>query len=256
MSARALLLALLLVLLTALGARSEEASTTQSATQDLSAKVLAATSQQDMKQPASEAVSSHVVAEAPPAELANGDDDINTTGDCETEIELMCSDVLPGQGKMAGCVMKRVKDEERGNTSGRRVSGRCKKAVAAYYAKRALNVNSNVGLSLACFQDIAQFCKDVPNKGQQGAVLACLRAKKKKLRPPCQERVVKAMIAGANDFRADPGLAAACTKEAERLCPDVLHGEGRVQACLVRTPTSPLLRRRSAALNDRVRLLS
>ena len=52
--------------------------------------------------------------------------------------------------------------------------------------------------------------------------------------PACQKQLFKVQMDAAEDFRADPQLYESCKDDAEKLCKDVKHGAGRVQACLVR----------------------
>lgn len=199
---------------------------------ELAQKVLAAAEAQDFRERPLEKVVSSVVKEAPPAELANGDGDIATTGPCSPDIDALCLNVPPGEGRLASCLTRHIKDEEKGNVEGRRVSGECKADIASYFQDRATNINKNLQLASACVKESQKFCADALKSNKPGAVLACLRKNKKKLGQSCSAQVLKAQIAAANDYKTDPSLEAACSKDAERICADVTPGEGRVQACL------------------------
>lgn len=179
-------------------------------------------------------VVSEIVKEAPGATLQNGDGDIATTGACESDIDALCAGVPPGEGRLATCIATRMRDENRGNVSGRTVALPCREELRQYYANRAKNINLNLGLAAACKQDVSKMCNDLKDGGE-GAVLACLRQKRSKLSKPCQSKVLKAMVSAAMDFRADPQLAQKCSDDANRLCEDVPYGQGRVQGCLVRS---------------------
>ena len=201
--------------------------------EDLSKKVLAAGGLQLAGQSASKVVSS-IVKKAAPAELANGDGDISTTGACAADVDALCVNLPPGEGRVAKCIRTRMRNEERGNVSGRKVTKKCKREVRQFYEDRGKNINKNLQLASACKADIETVCKDLPDQAADGTVLACLRKRLKKVSLKCKLQVVKAKIAAANNFRADATLAAACKDDADRLCGEVNSGGGRVQACLVR----------------------
>lgn len=65
------------------------------------------------------------------------------------------------------------------------------------------------------------------------AVCAMSRARKDKLSAPCGREVFKVQKAVANDYRADPAMAAACKADVEARCARVKDGGGRKTACLV-----------------------
>lgn len=60
------------------------------------------------------------------------------------------------------------------------------------------------------------------------------RDQKDSLSKPCARQVFKVQQAIANDYRADPSMAASCKADVERLCKDVKDGAGRKNTCLVR----------------------
>jgi golgi apparatus protein 1 len=179
--------------------------------------------------------SSSIVVQAPTAVLANGDGDISTTGPCSKEREIFCINppVPPGEGRLARCIRKQIRNEEKGNVTGRRVTDKCKIDVRNFYASRASNINLNLGFASACKEDAAKFCKDSP-KPTDGAVISCLRNYEQKLQTKCKTKVFHAKLAAAHDYRVDPDLARACKTSVEKLCSDVADGQGRVAKCLVR----------------------
>lgn len=69
---------------------------------------------------------------------------------------------------------------------------------------------------------------------RNGSVLACLRAVREHLTSSCRAQVFQAQLDAAQDYRADPSLAAACAADADVLCKGIKPGGGRVQSCLVR----------------------
>jgi Golgi apparatus protein 1 len=200
--------------------------------QELAKKVLRAAQKQLNLQKAGPTNSS-IVRQAPEAQLANGDGDISTTGPCARDRDVFCKEVPPGEGRIARCIRKQVRNEDKGNVTGRRVTDKCKRDVAAFYASRSKNINLNLGFATACKIDAAKFCDHLPKPGTGGAVLRCLRRHEKQLQVNCQIKVFHAKLAAAYDYRVDPDLAAACQKDVERVCSDVDDGEGRVGKCLV-----------------------
>lgn len=202
----------------------------------LAKDVIEASKAQKNKSATIKPVVSSVVVEAPGATLQNGDGDISTTGTCEADIDALCSDVPPGESRLATCITTRLRNENRGNVSGRKVAQACRLELQHFYADRAKNINLNLGLAMACKEDVRTLCSNQGDKGE-GAVLACLRRNRSKVSKSCHVKVIKAMVSAAVDFRADPQLARQCSDDAERLCPDVPYGQGRKQACLVRCCT-------------------
>lgn len=182
--------------------------------------------------PSTETVVSKIVPNAPPAELANGDGDLSVVGACEADVEALCLKVPPGEGRIAACLTKRMKNEHNGNVIGRKVSKGCRKEVSAFYKDRSKSINKNLQLATACKGDVEKFCGDA--KKEDGAITACLRSHHKKLAPICQVHIFKSMLSGAFDLRTDVKLWKACSSDAGRLCSDVPKGNGNIQSCLVR----------------------
>ena len=181
--------------------------------------------------PFKEKVVSKIVKNAPAAELANGDGDLSVVGACEADVEALCLKVPPGEGRIATCLTKRMKNEDNGNVTGRKVSKGCRKEVSAFYKDRSRSINKNLQLATACKADVEKFCKDTKN--EDGAITACLRSHYKKLVPTCQVHMFKSMLSGAFDLRTDVQLWKACSSDAGRLCSDVPKGKGNIQSCLV-----------------------
>ncbi|MEW5299471.1 MAG: hypothetical protein WDW36_002486 [Sanguina aurantia] len=67
---------------------------------------------------------------------------------------------------------------------------------------------------------------------KSGQVISCLRDTKAQVSKSCKKQVFKVMLDAAVDIRADPMLFEACKDDTEKICKDVKHGGGRVQACL------------------------
>lgn len=228
---------LLLLCLAVVAVASDDAATSDVKGQDVeglaSAVVQAAQADWEGKT-TNDTVVSKIVPNAPPAELANGDGDLSVIGECEADIEGLCLKVPPGEGRLAACLTTRMKNEDNGNVTGRKVSKDCRKQVAAFYQDRSKSINKNLQLATACKADVKKFCN--ATKQEEGAVTACLRSHQKKLAPSCQLQIFKSMLRGAFDLRTDVQLTKACTSDADRLCSDVPKGKGRLQSCLRSKP--------------------
>lgn len=59
------------------------------------------------------------------------------------------------------------------------------------------------------------------------------RDQKDQLSRECAKEVFLVQLAIAQDYRADPAMAAACKEDVEKYCKDVKEGGGRKAACLV-----------------------
>lgn len=59
------------------------------------------------------------------------------------------------------------------------------------------------------------------------------RENKEQLTRTCAKEVFLVQQAIAQDYRADPAMAAACKEDVEKYCKDVKEGGGRKAACLV-----------------------
>jgi hypothetical protein len=93
---------------------------------------------------------------------------------CEDDIEKLCHDVMPGEGRIAACLESK-KDK---------VSEACTNAVVdvstevkARYEKLAAQFNKS------CSSDIAKYCGRVP--AGQGRVLSCLSGRQQDLSKTC-----------------------------------------------------------------------
>ncbi|XP_078482978.1 Golgi apparatus protein 1 [Ciona intestinalis] len=77
---------------------------------------------------------------------------------------------------------------------------------------------------------------DMPHS--QGQVVECLEEKMVDrvdgvdLQPKCKQQIKRLGELSADDYNLDRNLYLNCRDDRERLCPDVLHGDGRVYKCL------------------------
>ena len=61
---------------------------------------------------------------------------------------------------------------------------------------------------------------------------AC-RDKRARLSQECADEIFRTQLQGAQDYRTDPKLHAACEPDAKQICPNVKAEEGAIQDCLV-----------------------
>ena len=74
-----------------------------------------------------------------------------------------------------------------------------------------------------CATDTSTYCPDVPR--ENGALIYCLFKKQNQLTAVCRDKV--AMVHANINARRDE-----CRPDAEKLCPGIKHGGGRINACL------------------------
>lgn len=174
------------------------------------------------------------VSVAPEAELINGVDDIDESGNCMDEVKKLCPDVEAGESKLADCISDAITESEISNEDDAPViSDQCREDVFQYKILRSSNINFNVALAKACKVDAEKLCNNTWLFGYKaGQVIGCLKDAKERVAPACKKQLFKVQLDAAHDFRADAPLYAACKVDAEKLCKDVKFGGGRVQACL------------------------
>ena len=111
---------------------------------DFAGDLADAIEQQEFREEADKEVVSHIVDVAPEADLANGDGDVSTTQNCTVDIDVFCSDVTPGKGRLAKCLQEQVNEEKVGNSEGRSVSESCKYELKSFQYDRATNINVSI----------------------------------------------------------------------------------------------------------------
>lgn len=102
-----------------------------------------------------------------------------------------------------------------------------------------------------CRPEIERFCKDV--KPGKGAVARCLAENEAELSPACRESVAQSRRRAVQARRNAKALAEACRADADKLCPGLQPGQGRVVSCLVekKEQVSPGCRKAIAAGESR-----
>jgi len=178
------------------------------------------------------AKSSNIIASAGSVLLLNGNGDVLKTGVCLVDIKSFCKDVGAGEGRIAACLTKRIKDHKQGNAVGRQVGSKCQAELAAFKADRSSNINKDVALARACKTDVGKVCKDANDATSPGSTLQCLKDKKTKLSAQCKLEVFRAQQDAVEDFRTDFKLSTSCKEDVKNLCKDIEPGEGHELECL------------------------
>ncbi|KAL4418908.1 hypothetical protein ABPG77_004061 [Micractinium sp. CCAP 211/92] len=179
-------------------------------------------------------VVSQLIAQAKPVELPFGGGDIPINGPCKAGIQKYCRKVVPGAGGLAACLFEQKLASEADDSQHERLSKACADQLDRFMQATASNVNANLPIAKACKKDIGELCSKVSPE-DEGAVLGCLRRRRKKLRGKCEALVFQLEQASSDDYRLDTPLVAACKADISRLCSGQVadpHG-GEVQACLL-----------------------
>ncbi|MGC3999026.1 MAG: cysteine rich repeat-containing protein [Anaeromyxobacter sp.] len=91
---------------------------------------------------------------------------------CKADVEKLCKDVTPGDGRVAYCLKQHESE----------LSSSCQDGFNTWRMMR-------MELTSACAGDIAQLCQDVP--AGSGRVWSCLKASEAKLGGGCRDAVKK-----------------------------------------------------------------
>ncbi len=67
-------------------------------------------------------------------------------GACKPDAAAFCKDVTAGEGRLAACLTKRIKEAKKGNVAGRKVSDKCADDIAKYKIDRSTNINKDLAL--------------------------------------------------------------------------------------------------------------
>ena len=204
-------------------------------------KIKKASEDQEYREPLRENVTSHLVEEAEAATLANGDGDVSTINNCSIDIDVFCTNVQPGEGRIAKCLSQQLEEETLGNAQGRTVSDGCKLELRGFKISRSQNINLNVPYASACAEDITDKCGDLIYEDGDTSIQIqdCLRRNKYRVDATCRKELTNVLLEQAKDFTMNAELYYYCGDDAERLCSGVRDamdgvGGGEVQACLMR----------------------
>ncbi|UPQ97486.1 putative Golgi apparatus protein [Chloropicon primus] len=217
-------------------AEGDSVATTTSSDSDFKEDLADAIEQQEFREDVDKEVISHIVDVAPEVELTNGDGDVSTTQNCTVDIDVFCSDVTPGKGRLAKCLQEQVNEEKMGNAEGRSVSQSCKFELKTFQYLRATNINLNVPYAEACKDDVEEHCEDITeDDGEDATILIqnCLRKKKYQISQKCRTELTTVLLGQAKDFKMNVELFYSCNDDVERHCKDA-SGDGGVQDCLMK----------------------
>jgi hypothetical protein len=144
-------------------------------------------------------------------------------GACQADVEKLCKDVKPGEGRIFSCLAKHMGE----------VSAGCR---AAAHAGHQVFHGGMTSIADACREDAERLCSDVKRGG--GSLVACLGNQKVALAPACravvedmQGRMGEARDACAEDIRkycsSEGGAIAHCLgrrmKDLTPKCRDTLR---------------------------------
>lgn len=194
-----------LLLLLAAASRAAPAPTTPTPplTGDaLEAALEVAEAAQDVKEAAPRPVEAQLVSIDPPARLRAGTGDLDTAGPCEAELDAACSEVRPGSGRLAECLIGALADDAADGAPPLVASGPCRADLLAFVSERADNVNADVPLADACAGDAEALCADVED---DMSLLGCLREAKEELTPACAAVVTQRQADGEREMEEGGG---------------------------------------------------
>jgi len=129
---------------------------------------------------------------------------------CKEDAERLCQGVEPGEGRIVQCLKQHEAD----------LSPACKQ-------KRDSFRDRMQEIRAACEQDAQKFCAGVQPGG--GRLVRCLRQHENDLSEACRNEGRKI---GEERRAAMQDVRQSCHKDAQKLCPDVKPGGGRIARCL------------------------
>jgi gas vesicle protein len=133
---------------------------------------------------------------------------------CKADLERLCKEVRPGQGRIANCLKEHEAE----------LSPECKSFRQSKMDEMKERSNA---LQQACGKDVEQFCKDI--QPGQGRLARCLKEHKAQLSQECT--AYWEGVASGIKHKME-SIKEACTQDLERFCKDVQPGQGRLARCL------------------------
>ena len=151
------------------------------------------------------------------ASAAVADEQQMRSNACRGDVERLCKDVQPGEGRVAQC----LKDNEAS------VSGACKEHMGKLHERGQQRMQE---FQRACKSDLDQYCKDVPRG--QGKVVGCLREHSDNLSSSCKAELAQIDKRHQQMQGRMHGAGEACKGDVAQFCQGVQPGGGRVAKCL------------------------
>jgi Golgi apparatus protein 1 len=136
---------------------------------------------------------------------------------CRSDVERLCKDVQPGEGRLAKC----MKDNDAS------VSSACKEHMAKLRERGQERMQA---FQQACKGDLDQYCKDVPHG--QGRVVGCLRDHTDSLSASCKDQLAEIDKRHKQMHGRMHGIGEACKGDVGQFCQGVQPGGGRLAKCL------------------------
>jgi golgi apparatus protein 1 len=129
---------------------------------------------------------------------------------CNKDIKTFCSDIPVGSGQILECL----------TNNQHRLSTQCKHAIFAVKKSELMDSRTDYALMNTCKGMLKQFCPDIGDKN----VLNCLKSHKDDpmFDNQCHLMVVNRLIIQNEDYRFNPDLQHACTKDIADYCTRVL----------------------------------
>ena len=129
---------------------------------------------------------------------------------CSKDIKTFCVDVTPGSGQVLECLM----------TNQNKLSTNCKHALFAVKKSELTDSRTDFGLLNACKGMLKQFCPDIDDAN----TLNCLKLHKDETMfdHHCHMVIVNRLIAQNQDYRFNPDLQNACSKDIADYCTKVV----------------------------------
>ena len=136
---------------------------------------------------------------------------------CRADVERLCKDIQPGQGRLGQCMKKNEAS----------VSQECKDQMAKMRDEMRQRMQA---FDEACKGDVEKFCKNV--QLGHGRMASCLRDNSANLSAACKDEMAKMDERHKQMRERMHSAAEACKGDVEQYCKDVQPGGGRVGKCL------------------------
>lgn len=129
---------------------------------------------------------------------------------CNKDIKTFCGEITPGSGQILECL----------TNNQHRLSTNCKHAIFSVKKSELMDSRTDYALMNACKGMMKQFCPDIGDNN----VLYCLKLHKDDpmFDNQCHLMVVNRLIAQNEDYRFNPDLVHACSKDIADHCNQVL----------------------------------
>ncbi|KAI8477290.1 MAG: hypothetical protein J3K34DRAFT_398918 [Monoraphidium minutum] len=127
---------------------------------------------------------------------------------CEDQVDSLCGDVEPGEGRELDCLTEKSKQ----------LSWDCLDQVVRFQREAAYDIRLSSRLFKRCLNDQKKFCEDV--EPGHARVQECLEDSMddEEFSPGCRKELDAVIAKRVADFRLDPSLQEACKEDLETTC--------------------------------------